>query len=112
MGTWDKTPYGNDSASDWFAGLMDATGLRQHWVDTLRDLDVDDDPERARAAVWLFRQLGRVYVWPIADYAGDLELALSVAEQLKDNDELLEMDGMAETLEAEHAELLARKNPG
>lgn len=109
MGTWDKKPYDNDAAADWFAGLMDATKLRDAWVSKLSALDVHDEPEIARAAVWLFIQLGRVYVWPIETYKEDLQLAIATAEKLKQSDQLLEMDGMEEVLEAELQELLARK---
>lgn len=109
MGTWDNKPYDNDAAADWFAGIMDSTKLRDAWAQQLTGLDIQDEPEIARAAVWLFIQLGRVYVWPIENYKADLDLAIATAEKLKESDQLLEMDGMAETLEQELRELLARK---
>lgn len=109
MGTWDNKPYDNDGAADWFASLMDKSQLREHWLRSLETCNLDDRPEIARAAVWLFIQLGRIYVWPIENYQADLQLAITTAEKLKECDQLLEMSGMEEILEQELQELLARK---
>jgi hypothetical protein len=109
MGTWNNKPYDNDGAADWFAGLMDKSQLREHWLQSLKNCDLDDRPEIARAAVWVFIQLGHVYVWPIENYDHDLKLATSTAEALRNNEELTEAEGMSEALENEYQELLARK---
>lgn len=81
MGMWDFEAWDNDSAADWFGGLMDASQLREHWLRGI-EADSEGDFEVARAAVWLFRVLGRVYVWPIENYDNDLELAISKGEAI------------------------------
>ena len=109
MGAWNNKPYDNDGASDWFAGLMDRSKLRDHWHQSLSTCDIDDRPEIARAAVWMFIQLGHVYVWPIENYGDDLNLAIETAEVLRHNPELTEAEGMQKTLESEYQLLLSRK---
>ena len=111
MGTWNNKPYDNDSAADWFAGLMDRTKLREDWLRSLKSYDLKDEPALARAAVWLFLQLGHVYVWPIADYDSDLELAISTTKSLSNNEELLDQSGMKKDIESELAELVSRRVP-
>ena len=34
MGTWDKLPWDNDAAADWFAELFEKTKLAKHVEDT------------------------------------------------------------------------------
>ncbi len=80
MGMWDFEAWDNDSAADWFAGLMDETKLRDKWLKAIND--EDSGQEARRAAVWLFAQLGRVYIWPISNYDEDLELAITVGEEI------------------------------
>ncbi|MEO0459364.1 MAG: hypothetical protein AAF219_00885 [Myxococcota bacterium] len=110
MGMWGLDPWDNDAAADWFGDLMDTTQLRRHWLSAIEG-DAEDDPERVRAAVWLFLQLGRVYVWPIDHLESDLELAIRAAERLKSNEELLEVDGIGSKFEREYRELVAQRRP-
>ena len=109
MGMWDEEAWDNDSAADWFADLMDETKLRESWLKAIED-DAEDEYEKIRAAVWLFVQLGRVYIWPIDDYDKDLELAISKGESV------VAMEGLAEEvpdyvskLKAEIEELKGRR---
>jgi hypothetical protein len=81
MGMWDYEAWDNDLAADWFGDLMDATSLRSKWLEGIKS-DLEDEFEVARAALWLFVQLGRVYVWPIDNYYDDLELAITTGEQI------------------------------
>ncbi len=81
MGMWDIEAWDNDRAADWFASLMKESHFRELWSRGLEG-DPQDDYEIIRAAIWLFAQLGRVYVWPIEHYQEDLERTLSVGEQL------------------------------
>ena len=57
MGMWDYEAWDNDSAADWFGDLMDATNLRAKWLEGINS-DLEEDYEVARAAIWLFVQLG------------------------------------------------------
>ena len=79
MGMWDFEAWDNDSAADFFGDLMSETGLRDKW---LKVMEGDFGQEEKRAAVWLFAQLGRVYIWPIDNFDEDIELALSVGEEI------------------------------
>ena len=81
MGMWDFEAWGNDTAADWFNDIIDAD-FRKKWLETI-DVEIDeDDFESVRAAIWLFTQLGRVYIWPINDYDEDLAKAIKAAETL------------------------------
>ncbi len=85
MGMWDFEAWDNDSAADWFGDLMDTTGLRDTWVQTMQEAVAEDELhefERPRAALWLFAQLGRTYIWPIDHIEGDLDLCLNVADKI------------------------------
>lgn len=82
MGMWGFEAWDNDAAADWFGGLMDRTRLREHWLATMSQQVFDDEAEDMRAGVWLFAQLGRVYIWPIDHFDADLQRALDVADQL------------------------------
>lgn len=82
MGMWGFEAWDNDGAADWFGGLMSGTGLRDQWHATITQEFYEDEAEEVRAAVWLFAQLGHVYVWPIANYDEDVQLALDVADKL------------------------------
>ncbi len=83
MGTWNiEKPYGNDIAADWLGDLMNAGRVRTQWLTGIQH-DPTTDSEMVRAAIWLFEQLGHVYVWPIDHYAADLELAIKAADALR-----------------------------
>lgn len=57
MGMWDVEAWDNDGAADWFGELMEATKLRDHWLEGIQ-ADVEEEYQQVRAAVWLFTQLG------------------------------------------------------
>lgn len=81
MGMWDAEAWDNDSAADWFADFMDTTGVREFWLRGINS-DLEDEPEVVRAALWLFVQLGRTYIWPIEHLNSDLDLAINAARAL------------------------------
>ncbi len=109
MGMWDFEAWDNDSAADWFGNLMDATNLREHWLSGIQG-DAEDDYEEVRAAVWLFAQLGRTYIWPIDHLDADLELAISAAETLLANQWLQEeVPEFLEKVKSELTELQSRR---
>lgn len=113
MGIWNTKAYDNDAAADWLGDLMDATALRTRWLTGIGH-DTDKDPCVARAAVWLFIQLGHVYVWPIATYEEDLERTIAVADALRKGPKstAVSLTALAE-LEVEYQSLIARrKEPG
>ncbi len=62
MGMWGFEAWDNDGAADWFGELMSRTGLRDEWHATMTQDFSDDEADQVRAGVWLFAQLGRVYV--------------------------------------------------
>jgi hypothetical protein len=82
MGAWGTAAWDNDAAADWFAEVFDATGLAKY-VEEALDRDLDDYYEEIRAAAHVVVLLGRVYVWPIHDLDGHLELAISKLEAIK-----------------------------
>ncbi|MCP3924948.1 MAG: hypothetical protein GY714_20415 [Desulfobacterales bacterium] len=88
MGMWDFEAWDNDSAADWFGDLMDETNLRGKWLETISSKD--EGHSEKRATVWLFAQLGRVYIWPIENYDSDLELAIKVGEEITESEWLNE----------------------
>jgi hypothetical protein len=109
MGMWDLKPYDNDSAADLIADFMDQTKIREEWHKQITDKDIQEEPEELRALVWVFMQLGHVYVWPIDYYDNDLEIAINVAEKLSIDEDFNEIDGMAELLIQERDELKSRR---
>ena len=93
MGMWDFQAWDNDTAADWFGTLMEQTQLRGKWFETMSAAAEEDelyDFEEARAGLWLFAQLGRVYVWPIEKYDEDIALTLTVADKILANSDLQE----------------------
>ena len=107
---WDIEPYDNDAAADWLGELMDSTKLREAWCKGI-SADLDDEQAVLRAAVWLFIQLGHVYVWPIEHYEEDLELTICVAEKLSQDPDLTKIPGMQEKLTEELRILSERRKP-
>jgi len=91
MGMRGNEAWDNDGAADWFGGLMSSTGLRDKWHATMTEEFYDDEAEQARAALWLFAQLGRVYIWPIDHLDDDVKLALEVADKMLARDYIAEV---------------------
>ncbi len=89
MGMWDFEAWDNDGAADWFGDLMDQTKIRDEWHKTIT-LNDEDSYEEIRAAIWLFAQLGRVYVWPIDHLDEDIKSALKACDLLLNSEELIE----------------------
>jgi hypothetical protein len=56
MGTWDSEPCANDSAGDWIGELMDATCVRDRWLEGITaDFEVDFEssvPRRSSSSSW------------------------------------------------------------
>lgn len=110
MGIWNTKAYDNDAAADWLGDLMNTTKLRTQWLAGIKH-DTDSDPCIARAAVWLFLQLGHIYVWPIATYDEDLELTIEVADDLRKGPALAAISRKSLTeLESEYQALLSRRS--
>jgi hypothetical protein len=109
MGMWDLQPYDNDSAADLLADFMDQTRIREEWRKLITDEDIKEEPEELRALVWVFIQLGHIYVWPIDHYDDDLELAIEAAEKLSKDKGFNEIDGMSELLMKEIYDLKSRR---
>ena len=97
------------AAADWFGEFMDATKIRDQWLPTIT-LDDEDSFEEIRAAVWIFLQLGRVYVWPIDHLESDLELAINACDVILENEDLIdEAPELIDQVKAEKLELESRR---
>lgn len=81
MGTWERRPWDNDEAADWFGDTFDATKLAER-VEATLNLDLESNHRQIRAAASVLIFLGRVYVWPIDDLHRQLELAASKLEAI------------------------------
>jgi hypothetical protein len=111
MGMWGIEPWDNDGAADWFGDFMDATKIREHWIKTIT-LDDEDSFEEIRAAIWIFIQLGRVYVWPIDELESDLVLAINACNVVLGNEDLVEeVPDLIERVKSEKLELESRRRP-
>jgi len=109
MGMWNFEAWENDSAADWFGELMDGSEIRSRWLAGLNN-DPEEEHEVVRAAVWLFAQLGRVYIWPIEKYGEDLEAAVKAGERLVAVEWLREeAPEYIEKLEADLEQIKARR---
>jgi hypothetical protein len=107
MGTWDKLPWDNDAAADWFAQLFEKTKLAKYVEDTLKlEVEKAHDEIRAAASVLLF--LGRDYVWPVHDLDRHLALAADRLEQVSRVAEIAASPELLAEIHAEVQELLGR----
>jgi hypothetical protein len=85
MGTWGTKPWESDSGAEWFAGMMQKTGLANYVEETLhREIDEDfpGDADEIRAAATILVLLGIGEVWPEDDRERHLELAISRLEEI------------------------------
>ncbi|RWZ45976.1 hypothetical protein ELQ90_16420 [Labedella phragmitis] len=108
MGAWDREPWANDSAADWFGDLMDSTSLREQWLAGI-SADPEEEFEVVRAGAWLFIQLGRTYVWPIENLDDDLERAIAALYAVRGAKEVAEDDELVDAITIEIAELESRR---
>jgi hypothetical protein len=106
MGMWALEPWGNDTAADWYGGLMDRTKLREAWLEGINE---NADPDVVRAAGALFVMLGRVCIWPIKDYDEDLELAIAALSRVAEYDDYQEESELIELITKEVEELKSRR---
>ncbi len=112
MGAWDKFPWDNDGAADWFADLFEKTQLAKQVEDTLK-LQVEDSHEEIRAAASVVLFLGRTYIWPVHDLDRHLTLAADQLEAVSRLDVIGESPELVEEIRAEIQELRSRiKTPG
>jgi len=112
MGAWDKFPWDNDAAADWFDKLFNQTKLAKHVEDTL-NLDVSNDHEEIRAAASVLLFLGRPYIWPVHDLDRHLTLAAGQLEKISVLEEITESPEFVDQIRAEIQELRSRiKTPG
>jgi hypothetical protein len=107
MGAWDKFPWDNDGAADWFADLFEKTKLAKQVEDTLK-LQVEDSHEEIRAAASVVLFLGRNYIWPIHDLDRHLTLAADRLEAVSRLDVVGESPELVDEIRAEIQELRSR----
>jgi hypothetical protein len=112
MGAWDKLPWDNDKAADWFGDLFDETQLAARVEETLK-LDANNSHEKIRAAASVLLFLGRVYIWPIQDLNRHLALAADRLEEVSRVEVIAESPELVEEIRHEIQELRSRiKKPG
>lgn len=111
MGMWGYEAWDNDGAADWFCNLMDNTDFRKHWLPAISHTD-EDAFEEIRAAIWVFVQLGRTYIWPIDHIDDDLELAIKACDLVLNNEDLIdEVPDYLEKVKQDRETLIARRQP-
>jgi len=107
MGAWDKLPWDNDGAADWFSELFQKTKLANHVEETLKR-DVSDSHEEIRAAASVLLFLGRNYIWPVQDLDRHLKLAADRLEEVSRVDVIAEEPEVVAEIRAEIQELRGR----
>jgi hypothetical protein len=107
MGAWDRLPWDNDGAADWFEGVFAKTKLASLVEDTLNG-DVANSHEEIRAAACVLLFLGRVYIWPVRDLNRHLTLAAARLEEIARLDVIEESPELVEEINAEIQELRSR----
>jgi hypothetical protein len=108
---WGYQPWDNDRAADWFARIVADSKLADNVRETLEKaiaLDyLDDEVYRIRAACYCLLKFGYVYVWPVNQLKGDLQLAIrSIDRVLQENEE--EYEQLKDLFLAEKQELQIR----
>jgi hypothetical protein len=108
MGAWETGPWDNDTALDWFDGMMEKTGLAKYVEGTLYQEINSNDPGAAdeiRAAVSVLVLLGHLGIWPIDDWKPHMNLAISRLEEILVKNKA---PGSEEQIQAEIAILKSR----
>jgi len=108
---WGYQPWDNDRAADWFAKIVADSNLANNVRETLEQaiaLDyLDDEVYRIRAACYCLLKFGYVYVWPVNQLKGDLQLAIRAIDRvLQENEE--EYEQLKDLFLAEKQELQIR----
>ena len=106
MGAWDKAPWDNDGAADWFADVMEKSRLPL-MVESALVLNVDEHHEDVRAAAYVLIALGRVYIWPVDKLDAHLKLAIEKLRQIAAM-EIYSEAGFTPVIEQEIVELESR----
>jgi hypothetical protein len=106
MGTWGTAAWENDSAADWFAELMETTGLPERVEEALK-LDAEDAHEEIRAAAYVLLALGRNFVWPVDKLDAHLTLATEKLREIAELEEYEDSD-IVPVIQKEIAELQSR----
>lgn len=82
MGAWGERPYDNDTAADWFAGLLEPVAKQ---IEDLLNLDVDESNyDEYRAAAWFITKIGRNYVYPTVNRGTHLSILHNHLSRLHD----------------------------
>lgn len=81
MGAWDKNPWDNDGAANWFGDLLGASGLPSRIEETLKR-DARTHHEAIRAATSMLIFIGRKHIWPAQLLDAHLRLAISKMEEI------------------------------
>lgn len=111
---WNKEPWDNDMAADWFGYLMDKTDMPNIVRKTLRLAQNNDFDEEytasLRAAAYCILQFGRIYVWPIKDLKNDLQLAIQALKKVLLDEDYCYSNDMVIQVQKEIEEMENRVN--
>jgi hypothetical protein len=104
---WDKTPWGNDAAADWFGTAVGKTSLPQYVEEALK-LDPGENLEVVRAAAAVLILLGRPYTWPIQSLEQHVMSAISALQAIRQEKDVQADVELAKCLDHEIAILRTR----
>lgn len=102
---WDIEPWDNDSAADWFPELITSEFIDK--VEAALRLD-EDSAEEIRAAAYVVRMLGLIYIWDVERLPGTLKLAVDGLNVVLESEEFQEWPELIERVTAERDDLADR----
>lgn len=109
---WDKKPWDNDRAADWFGKLMDKTEFPTRVREALmlceKEDPYGDNTPILRAAVYCVLQFCSVYVWPINNLDRDLALAIKATSMILTDEEYCYSEEIVSEIKEELRELKER----
>ena len=104
MGAWGERPYDNDTAADWFVGLLEPAAKQ---IEDLLNLDVDESHyDKYRAAAWFLIKIGRNYVYPTAMLGNHLSKLHDRLQTIRGDDSWLDSWRLRRKIEVEMDDLI------
>lgn len=104
MGAWGTRPYDNDTAADWFIGLLKPAANQ---IEDLLNRPVDDSHyDEYRAAAWFLTKIGRNFVYPTAMLGNHLSKLHDRLQTMRADDTWLSTWFKRDEIEAEMDELI------
>lgn len=104
MGSWGERPYDNDTAADWFIGLLEPAAKK---IEDLLNRPVDDSHyDEYRAAAWFMTKIGRNYVYPTAMLGDHLSKLHDRLQTIRADDDWLNSWKLRHVMEEEMDDLI------